>query len=295
MFLPGIKHNVTNRTARQICCPIRSFTVTYPFSFIIVCLLLRCFYKWRLSNLTEDSWISHRTVAGDCPSILLHTMSSMQTGGAVTRTRTILAIFPRETRWTQASGPWHLVLCGTTYSVCYLYVTERAIIKSGGKGHCREKGGICHGSAAGNEIFAPLRINTAHIQRQNHFKKRFLFPEEAWNALGINTVTMIPTDSLSKLCFSSCVRILRNRYWNDRNDVTAVNVGEWEEEDEADQCCDWYVETTGKLDRERRAAQAGLLPHNVRRSDTNPDSCCSLEIALRAVTGYPLVAWVGIA
>lgn len=102
--------------------PILGRCCTYPFSFITVFILLWCFHsadKWRLSNLTEDSWISRRTVAGDGPSILLHTLSSMQTGGTDTRTRIILAIFPRETRWAQASGPWHLILCGTVYSLCY--------------------------------------------------------------------------------------------------------------------------------------------------------------------------------
>lgn len=34
------------------------------------------------------------------------------------------------------------------------------------------------------------------------------------------------------------------------------------------------AETVGKLDRER---QAGVLPHNVHHSNTNPDSCCSLR------------------
>lgn len=55
-------------------------------------------------HLTEDSRISHGTVASDRLSILLHTLSSVQAGGTITRTQADLAVFSRETRWAQASG-----------------------------------------------------------------------------------------------------------------------------------------------------------------------------------------------
>lgn len=74
-----------------------------------------CFLNIRLSNLTEGSRISCGTAAGNCSFRLLHTLPSVQTGGAITRTLVILAVFSSESRWTHTSGPWHLVLYGTVH------------------------------------------------------------------------------------------------------------------------------------------------------------------------------------
>lgn len=56
-------------------------------------------------NLAEVSRISNRTIACKCLHFVVDTLSSMKTGGAITRTWGDLAVLSRITGQTQTSGP----------------------------------------------------------------------------------------------------------------------------------------------------------------------------------------------